>query len=70
MDSKTQATAFTTAEAARYLGISESYLRSGRMKTRKTNAPQPPYLKIGRTVRYLKADLDKWLESLKERQVG
>jgi len=46
--------------AARYIGMSDSWLRQTRMEGRRNG---PPFLRIGaRTVRYLPADLDKWLE--------
>ena len=47
-------------EAAPYIGMSEMYLRVARMK-----GGGPPYLKIGRAVRYDVRDLDKWLETKK-----
>ncbi len=49
-------------EAARYIGMSESWLRQSRMRG---NSGAPPYIKIGKAVRYLKADLDAWLEKLR-----
>jgi hypothetical protein len=55
--------AYTTAEAARYIAMSESFLRQARMDgDRENRTPGPPFLKIGRAVRYLKHDLDTWLE--------
>lgn len=48
----------TTAEAAEYTGFSESYFRCGRYNG---NPNQPAYIKIGRKVIYLRADLDDWL---------
>ena len=55
--------AYTTAEAARYIAMSESFLRQARMDGERENrTPGPPFLKIGRAVRYLKHDLDAWLE--------
>jgi len=45
-------------EAAPYIGMSKMYLRISRMR-----GDGPPYLKIGRAVRYDVRDLDKWLES-------
>ena len=45
--------------AARYIGMSESWLRQSRMTG---NPDAPPYLKIGRSVRYLRDDLDAWLD--------
>ncbi len=48
----------TDAEAARYIGMSESWLRQSRMAG---NPDAPPFLKFGRSVLYLRADLDSWL---------
>ena len=51
-------------EAAAYTGISISSLRKGRMNGKRDNYVEPPpYLKLGRRVGYLKADLDTWLLS-------
>ena len=44
-------------EAAEYLNMSRPWLRLGRMRRN-----GPPYLKIGRSVRYDIRDLDAWLE--------
>ena len=49
-------------EAARYIGMSQSWLRQSRMRG---NPDAPPYIKISKAVRYLKADLDAWLEKLR-----
>jgi len=53
---------FKDAEAANYIGMSESWLRQSRMRG---NPDAPPYIKIGKSVRYLKADLDAWLDRLR-----
>ena len=54
--------AFTEKETAEYISMSRSYLRQSRMDgDRKNRTPAPPWLKIGRIVRYLKEDLDQWL---------
>ena len=53
------------AEAARYIGMSESWLRQARVNK---NPVAPPYLKIGRSIRYLRDDLDAWLESRRQRR--
>jgi len=54
---------FTEQEAAQYLGMSRSFLRQDRMNGfRKNRTPGPNYIKIGRSIRYLKEDLDTWLE--------
>ncbi len=49
-------------EVAHYIGMSESWLRQSRMRG---NPEAPPYIKIGKSVRYLKADLDDWLDRLR-----
>lgn len=57
---------FKENEAALYIGMSRSFLRQGRMNgDRENRTPTPPYLKIGRSVRYLKEDLDHWLEQFR-----
>ncbi len=50
-------------EAARYIGMSVPFLRQSRVDgNRQNRTPAPPYVKIGRSVRYLVADLDAWLQ--------
>lgn len=50
-------------EAAIYIGMSVPFLRQSRMDgNRENRTDAPPYLKIGRAVRYLREDLDRWLE--------
>lgn len=49
-------TTLTPADAAKYIGMSLSWLAQARMR-----GEGPPYLKIGRSVRYRLADLDSWL---------
>lgn len=48
-----------SAETAQYINMSESWLRQSRMNG---NPDGPPFVKIGRSVRYLRDDLDIWLE--------
>ncbi len=56
--------AYTEQETAAYIGMSRSFLRQARMEgQRKNRTEAPPFIKIGRAVRYLKEDLDLWLES-------
>lgn len=56
----------TEKEAAEYIGMSRSFLRQDRMNgIRENRTPGPNYVKIGRAVRYLKEELDKWLENYK-----
>ncbi len=56
--------AYTEQETAAYIGMSRSFLRQARMEgQRKNRTIAPPFIKIGRAVRYLKEDLDQWLDS-------
>jgi predicted DNA-binding transcriptional regulator AlpA len=56
---------FTEIETAAYLSMSRSYLRQSRMEGQRTNrTPAPPFIRIGRSIRYLKEDLDRWLDAL------
>ena len=58
-----KSSALKEREAATYVGMSVSYLRQTRMEgNRKGRTPGPPYIKIGRAVRYLIEDLDVWLK--------
>ncbi|MCC5827498.1 helix-turn-helix domain-containing protein [Alkalimonas sp.] len=57
--------ALSEIETAEYIGMSRSFLRQSRMEgNRKYRTPAPPFVKIGRSVRYLKDDLDRWLDGL------
>jgi len=59
-----QARAVSELEAAKYIGMSRSYLAQSRMDGKRDNrTPAPPFIKIGRSVRYLREDLDSWLDS-------
>lgn len=46
-----------------YIGMSVSWLRQARMSQ---NPNAPPHLKIGKSVRYLKSDLDTWLAAMRQ----
>ena len=48
-------------DAATYVGYSIEYLRAARI--RRVRCEGPPFIRIGRSIRYLIADLDRWLES-------
>ncbi len=50
------------ATARKYTGVE--------LRTLRVRGGGPPYVKRGRSVRYLKSDLDKWLESLKVRNTA
>lgn len=62
MKTETDRVFLTTAEACEYMGniYSESYLKHKRCDK---DFDGPPYIKIGKYVRYRKADLDNYLES-------
>lgn len=52
----------TTKEAARYLGVSASFLERDRW-----SGPTIPYIKLGnRAVRYQLSDLERFIESRRE----
>jgi hypothetical protein len=51
--------ALPEADAATYIGWSRSYLRHERMRPHGGNGP--PFIRVGRSIRYLVADLDAWL---------
>lgn len=56
--------ALSEIETAEYIGMSRSFLRQSRMEGNRENRTlAPPFIKIGRAVRYLKDDLDNWLDS-------
>jgi predicted DNA-binding transcriptional regulator AlpA len=50
--------ALSERDAARYIGMSESWLRHGRLYQADT---VPPHLRLGRSVRYLVSTLDTFL---------
>lgn len=56
--------ALTEEEAAAYICMSRSFLAKSRMEgKREGRTPAPPFIKIGRAVRYLREDLEQWLYS-------
>lgn len=55
-------TILTEREAAKYIGMSRSFLRHARIDgNRKGRTPAPKFIKIGRAVRYPKDELEKFL---------
>ena len=53
---------FTTHEAAVYCRLSPAFFTKARIEGKRANrCPPPPFLKLGRAVRYSKSDLDAWL---------
>jgi len=56
--------ALSEIQAANYIGMSRSFLAQSRMDGNRDNrTTAPPFIKIGRSVRYLREDLDKWLDN-------
>ncbi|HAU1669915.1 TPA: DNA-binding protein [Legionella pneumophila] len=54
---------FKEVEAANYICMSRSFLSQDRVNgTLKNRTPGPKFIKIGRAIRYLKKDLDIWLD--------
>lgn len=51
-------------EAATYLSMSRSFLAQGRCYGRPES---PPYLRIGRAIRYDVRELDEWLNERREK---
>lgn len=52
----------TEKDAAMYIGMSRSFLSQDRINGYRANrTPGPTYIKLGRSVRYHKQDLDDWL---------
>ena len=60
--SEEKAVVLNEKDAARYICMSRPYLRKCRCEGNVGNrTPGPPYVKLGRAVRYRVADLDEWL---------
>ena len=62
MANKVDSPILTSPEAAAYIGMSDSWLRQARMNG---NPDAPPYIKIGKAVRYHLNDLDAHLARLR-----
>lgn len=57
----------TERQAAQYIAMSSSFLRQNRMGGRREKRTLgPPFIKIGRAVRYLREDLNLWLEQSRQ----
>ena len=60
-----QKRAYSTIEAAEYIGVKERTLRICRTPSSKVKFEGPLFRRIGpRKVIYLKEDLDRWLDGL------
>ena len=53
----------TEKEAAHYIGMSPMFLRVSRLKTENARGDAPPYIKIGRAVRYQVSDLNAFVQA-------
>jgi predicted DNA-binding transcriptional regulator AlpA len=61
---------FTLQEAAKYLAVSESFLRKDCSEgPRKNRTPGPNPVKIGDMIRYTREDLDEWIDKHKKHRV-
>ncbi len=68
MNSRIQPRLLTEKETSIYICMSRSFLRQARMEgNRETRTEAPPFIKIGRAVRYDREDLDKWLDKFIKR---
>lgn len=54
-------TLLTEASAARYLNLSVGLLKASRLTRPRCDGP--PYIRVGRAVRYSLADLNAWLDA-------
>ena len=60
---------FTSQEAANYLSVSEHTLRVSRVNSQSERAgvllgvKAPLFVRIGRSIRYKREDLDAWIDS-------
>lgn len=58
---------YNEQQASLYIGMSRSFLRQARMNGNlEGKTPGPKFHKIGRAVRYDKADLDTWCEQFQK----
>ena len=61
---------FTLTEAAKYLAVSESFLRKDCSEgPRKNRTPGPDPVKIWDMIRYTREDLDEWIAKHKKQRV-
>jgi hypothetical protein len=66
MASQDNKTPLKEEAAAEYIGMSVSYLRLSRMRGATKCTDAPPFIRIGKAIRYLPRDLDAWLESRRQ----
>lgn len=64
MNENNQSRALNEKDAARYIGMSVSYLQKDRMNgPLMGRTPGPRYAKVGKRVVYLREELDAWLSA-------
>ncbi len=51
----------TERQAAEYLSVSTSFLRQSR--ARDAHVEGPPFVRLGRAIRYSRAAVDRWVEA-------
>ena len=68
MNTSTERRGYTEETAAIYIGMSRSFLRQSRMNGKlEKRVTGPKYIQVGaRAIRYLKEDLDNWLEQFEK----
>ena len=70
-NSDNQFRAYEEKGAAKYVGLSVSTLRQSRCHGKKQgHTPTPKFIRIGRAIRYLREDLDAFLDEMRERSNG
>lgn len=62
--------AYSTPEAAKYIGMSVSYMRKEQLASKHGQGTKLPFVRIGRRIVYLKSDLDQFLSELKVRALS
>ncbi|OEE71064.1 hypothetical protein A1OO_22050 [Enterovibrio norvegicus FF-33] len=56
----------TEQEVAKLIGMSRSFLRQSRMEGQRQNRTDaPPFIRIGRAIRYRSEDVRKWIDEHK-----
>jgi hypothetical protein len=48
-------------DAAKIICMSVAYLRAARLRPRTEASAGPPFVRLGRSVRYIVSDLERWL---------
>lgn len=55
---------YSTKEAAIYIGVCKSSLDKSRVTGELMGHPAPVFVKMGKSIRYRKNDLDRWVNDL------